>query len=254
MPNRRLPNTISSVIRTLTTAREAWKQFPQDRLITPAHWAKLDDSNAASFLNQLLKEAGDVPLALAAQAPLTGALSQTVARLTVFVSHFHQVYDLGVARGVFTPGSRAFYGREVTATTLPDLSTIGAVIEAAGRIAAGEAARNFAEGAGHVAMALPSAAEVAAVHAEAVQKRAASEAAKLHTDTQQGELAVLYTEAQKLAVSIINTIEFHLGERPDLDDAGRRRIARHWGVVYVNDDGTAAHEPEPAPEPAATAG
>jgi len=219
-----------------------------DRLITAAHWAKLDDSKADSLLSKFLKEAGDVPAALAAQAPLTDALSQTLAKLTLHVSHFHQVYDLGVARGIFTAGGRAFYDRDVNATALPDLTTIGNVIDAAAKIAPGEAARQAAEGAKHIPMALPSAAEVAAVHADAVAKRAASEAAKLNTDTQQGELAALYPEAQKLAVSLINTVEFNLGEREDLDDAGRRRIARAWGVVYVNEDGTAAGEP-PMPMP-----
>ena len=47
------------------------------------------------------------------------------------VSHFHQVFDFGVLRGVFDPGERAFYGRDVSATTLPDLSTYDLVNEAA---------------------------------------------------------------------------------------------------------------------------
>jgi len=247
MPNRRLPNSLAAVIRTLTTARDAWTQFPSDRLISPAHWAKLDPAAPDSFLNLLLKEAGDVPLALAAQAPLTSAFSQSLARLTLLVSHFHQVYDLGVDRGAFSPGGRAFYDRSVTSTAIPDLSTALKVLEAAAHIATGEAARKTAEGAAHIPMTLPSAAEVATARADTVQKRAASEAAKLNTDTQEGELARLYPEAQKLAVSLINTIEFNLDERANLDDAGRRRIARQWGVVYVNNDGTAAQDPEPAP-------
>jgi len=250
MPTRRLPNSTVTVIRTLTAARDAWKQFPNDRLITAAHWVKLDDANPQSFLSRLLKEAGDVPNALAAQAPLTSALTQAMDRLTLFVSHFHQVYDLGVDRGVFTAGGRAHYDRDITATALPDLSNITAVLEAASKIAPGEAARKAAEGTAHVPMALPSAAEVAAAHADAAAKRAAAEAAKLNTDTQQGELAALYPEAQKLAVSLINTVEFQLGERDDLDAAGRRRIARLWGVVYINDDGSAAEESPPSPAPA----
>lgn len=254
MPTRRLPNSTITVIRTLTTARDAWKQFPNDRLITAAHWAKLDDANPQSFLSRLLKEAGDVPNALATQAPLTSTLGRAMDRLTLFVSHFHQVYDLGVARGVFTPGGRAHYDRDITATALPDLSSITAVLEAASKIAPGEAARAIAEGTAHIPMALPSAAEVSTAHTDALSIRAAAEAAKLNTDTQQNELAALYPEAQKLAVSLINTIEFNLGERDDLDDAGRRHIARLWGVVYINDDGSAAEEggpvtPKPAPVP-----
>ena len=43
---------------------------------------------------------------------------------------------------------------------------------------------------------------------------------------------------EALAVSLINIIEFHLTERPDLDAPDRRHIARAWGVVYINDDGS----------------
>lgn len=240
MPYRRLPNTIGSGIRTLTTARDAWKQFPNERLITAAHWAKLDDTKADSLLSKFLKEAGDVPQALAAQAPLTDTFGQSLAKLTLFVSHFHQVYDLGVARGTFTAGGRAHYDRDITATSVPDLSSYDAVIEAAAAIIKGEAARKTAEGTAHLPMALPSAAEIAALHADTVAKHTASEVAKANTGKQQTELAAIYPDAQKLAVSIINTVEFTLGEREDLDDPGRRRIARLWGVVYVNDDGSAA--------------
>lgn len=242
MPYRRLPNTISAVLRTLTTARDAWKQFSDARLIKPEHWAKLDDGDPASLLHRLLKEAGDVPLALAAQAPLTDAANKALARLTLYVSHFHQVYDFGVARGVFTAGGRAYYGREVGAASLPDLSSTAAVLEAAGKIAPGETRRAQAGGAGHVPMALPSAAQVAAILAEVEPLHRQSEAAKAHTDRQQEELGALYPEAQKLAVSICNTVEFNLSEREALESGGRRRIARLWGVVYI-------YEPQETPDP-----
>ena len=249
MPSRQLPNTISSVVRSLTAARDGWTRFPSARLISAAHWAKLDPAAPAGLLNRFLKEAGDVPLALAAQAPLTDAFAKSLARLTLHVSHFHQVYDLGVARGVFSPGGRAFYNRDVSATTLPPLTTAADVIAAAAAIVSGETARAAAEGPAHVPMALPAAAQIVALLADTRAKHAASESAKLNTDTQQGELAALYPEAQQLAVSIYNTIEFQLSERPDLDAPGRRRIARAWGVVYLNDDGTEATEPAPAPTP-----
>jgi hypothetical protein len=252
MPSRRLPNTISSVIRSLSAARDGWNQFPGNRLITPAQWAKLDPAAPNSLLNRLLKEAGDVPLALAAQAPLTDTFGRLLARLTLHVSHFHQVLDFAIERGDLTAASRAFYDRDLTATTLPPLGNIAEVMDAAGKITTGEAARAAAEGAAHIPMALPSAASVSALHLETTAARAASETAKLNTDTQQGELAALYPEAQALAVSLINTVEYHLGERPDLDAPGRRRIARAWGVVYINDDGTVEDEttpPTPPPAP-----
>jgi hypothetical protein len=66
--------------------------------------------------------------------------------------------------------------------------------------------------------------------------RHAAEAIKANTDKQQDELGSICLEAHKLAVSIINTAEFQLGQREDPDAAGCRRIARQWDVVYVNDD------------------
>ncbi len=248
MPKRRLPYTNVTVIRSLTTARDAWKQFPNDRLISPAHWAKLDGADPNSFLSRLLKESNDVDIALAAQTPATSALTRAIDKLAMTVSHFHQVYDLGVARGTFTPGGRAYYGRDVTAATLPDLSTIPAILEAGGKIAIGEVARQTAEAAAFTPMALPSAAEAATAHADASQKRHTAQTAKLTTDAEQGGAAALYPEAQQLAVSIINTIEFHLTEHPGLDAPGRRRIARAWGVVYINDDGSVEDGTAPAPE------
>ncbi len=250
MPSRRLPNTTSAVIRSLTAARDAWSQFPDNRLITATHWAALDpSSNPASLLTRFLKEAGDVPLALAAQAPLTDAFGKSLARLTLYTSHFHQVLDFAIERGLLPPASRAFYDRDLSATTLPPLGNAFEVLDAATKILSGESARASAEGVSHIPMAMPSAAEIAAVHSETVAARAASETAKLNTDTQQGELAVLYPAAQALAVSIINTIEYQLGERTDLDAPGRRRIARAWGVIYINDDGTVNEESAPPPVP-----
>jgi hypothetical protein len=248
MPHRRLPNTNSSVIRTLTTASGAWTDYPAARLISDAQWAKLDQAQPTSLLSRLLKEAGDVPLALAAQAPLTDASTRGLARLTLFVSHFHQVYDFGVARNAFTAGGRAFYDRDVGAAVLPDLTTATAVLTAASKIAPGEAKRQTAEAAAFRAMALPSAAEVTAVYAEVEPLHRQSEVAQAFTAQQQNELSALYPAAQKLAVAICNTVEYHL-ENDDqythLDAPARRRLARIWGVVYIYEPNETPDESDP---------
>jgi len=261
MPYRRLPNTVTAVIRQLTTAREAWHQYPAARLITTAQLDKLDDGPySTSLLSRLIKEAGDVPLALAAQAPLTDAANKALARLTLYVSHFHQVYDLGVTRGVFTAGGRSYYGREVTSSSLPELGGAVEVFEAARRIGSGETSRRAAEGPTSIAMALPSAAEVTAVYTSTKARHDASLIAQAATDLEQNELAALYPEAQRLAVQLCNTVEFRL-ENDDgyqhLNAAGRRAIARRWGVVYIYDagetpdpgDNNAANTTLPSPTP-----
>jgi hypothetical protein len=101
-------------------------------------------------------------------------------------------------------------------------------------------------------MALPSAAEVAAVHAEVAALHSQSEVAQTFTAQQQNELAALYPEAQKLAVAICNTVEYRLeNDDPDehLDAPARRRIARLWGVVYIYDQ---SETPDPGDTTATT--
>jgi len=259
-----------AIIRTLTIARDTWKNTPAgDRALSADHWSKLDDSVPNSFLNGLLKEASDVDLAQAGQAPLTTAISLTAARLTMVVSHFHQVLDLGIARGTFTPGARSYYGRDITASSIPDVSSYESVLEAANKIVEGETARAAAEADGvprygaatygsgvryasandstaHVPMALPSAAQVAALRDEFVTIHNQVQQAEVNTDREQEELRALYDEAQALAVDICDTVEFYY--RKDPDASSRRAKCARWGVVYVYD----ANEPPPAPTPPPT--
>jgi hypothetical protein len=233
MPYRRIPNSMPAVLRTLKTARDTYKTTPiaAERAITAEQFAKLDDANANSLLSRLLKEASDVDLAQAAQAPLTTQLAQTAARLTMFVSHFHQVLDLGIARGTFAAGARSFYGRDVHATAIPDLATYDAVADAAEKIGAGETARSVAEGAGYRPMDLPNASEIAVLSAQFDTLRAQSRQAQTHTDTQREEAGALYPEAQALAVDLCDTVEFFY--RKDPDPASRRAKCVRWGVVYI---------------------
>lgn len=247
MPHRRLPNSIPAVLRVLKTARDRYKNTPvvTDRAISAALFAQLDDANPASLLSRLIKEANDVDLGQAAQAPLTSSLSQAAAQLTMFCSHFHQVLDLGIARGTFLPGARSYYGRDIGATELPDLSTYDAVKEAADKIVSGEEDRLTAEGATTPAMALPSAAEVQTVRDTFVAMRNASQAALANTNTQQEEAMALYPEAQALAVEICDTVEFFY--RKDPVPSSRREKSARWGVVYLYDPGE--EEPPPTPPP-----
>ncbi len=248
MPYRKLPNSMPAVIRTLKTARDAWKNTPvaADRALSADQWAKLDDAAPTSLLNRLLKEASDVDLAQAGQSPLTTQVSQTAAQLTLHVSHFHQVLDLGIVRGKFAVGARSYYGRDVTATTIPDLSSYGAVAEAAESVVKGEAARQTAEGAGYIAMALPSAAEVGAWRAQFNTLLGQSKQAQGNTDKQREELQALYPEAQALAEDLCDTAEFFY--RKDPDASSRRVKCARWGVVYLYDQ-PAAPAPTPIPTP-----
>ena len=270
MPTRRLANSVPTIIRCLKTARDEWKRTPlaASRAITAEQWAQLDDTVPASLLNRFLKEASDVDKALAAQAPVTSKLSDTADQLSMTISHFHQVFDLGVARGVFAAGARSYYQRAVAATTIPDLSGYDAIADEAENIVKGEADRAAAEGhavtfdsgvtydsgvrfdsvTGYTPMALPSAAEVAALLATFKTLRDESNEVQVDTDKQREDLQTLYPEALALAVDICDTVEFFY--RKDPDDSSRRQKCERWGVVYVADNTPAT--PTPTPTPTAT--
>lgn len=248
MPSRRLPNTTPAVLRTLKTAHDTYKNTPNaaDRAISGEQFAQLDlAATPPSLLSRFMKESSDVDNAQAGQAPLTSDLAQKSARLTTFVSHFHQVLDLGITRGEFRTGARSYYGRDVTATTLPDLTTYDAVADAAQKIVTGEAARQAAETTGFKPMALPTAAEVGAHLAAFTTARNASQQAQVKTDQERADVSALYPAAQELAVDLCDTVEFFY--RKDLDPASRRARCARWGVVYF-------YEPNEAPTPTVTDG
>lgn len=187
-------------------------------------------------------------LAQAAQAPLTTALSQQGARLTMLVSHFHQVLDLGIIRSAFAAGARSYYGRDVGASSIPDLSTYDLVAEAAERVVTGEAARQTAEGAAFVPMTLPSAAEIATTRTAFLTLRNQQTQAVVKTDREREELSALYAPGYALAVDICDTVEFYF--RKDPDPGSFRTKCQRWGVVYIYEDGTAVPAPPPpAPNP-----
>ena len=242
MASRRLPNSTPAVLRTLRAAHDTYLNtaIAADRAITAEQFAQLNLATPTSMQSRFIKESSDVDIAQAAQSPLTSDLTQKAARLTMFVSHFHQVLDLGIARSDFAIGTRSYYGRDVSATALPDLSTYEAVADAAAKIATGEAARALADGSGYLAMSLPSAGDVGTHEALFLAAFAASQRAQVKTDEERADVSTLYPEAQALAVDLCDTIEFYY--RKDPDPASRRAKCSRWGVVYF-------YEPNETPDP-----
>ena len=242
MASRRLPNSTPAVLRTLRAAHDTYLNtaIAADRAITAEQFALLNLAVPTSMQSRFIKESSDVDIAQATQSPLTSDLAQKAARLTMFVSHFHQVLDLGIARGDFAIGTRSYYGRDVSATALPDLSTYEAVADAAAKIATGEAARVLADGSGYLAMALPSAGDVGTHEAAFLAAFAASQRAQVKTDEERADVSTLYPDAQALAVDLCDTIEFYY--RKDPDPASRRAKCSRWGVVYF-------YEPNETPDP-----
>ncbi len=241
MAYRRLPNSTPSVLRTLNKMRDTYLLTPAaERAITAAQFAQLDASVPTSFLNRFRKEVSDVDTAQAAQGPLTTALTRAAAKLTMYVSHFHQVFDLGVARGNFQAAARSHYGRDISSNAIPDLSTYQALEEAAQKVMSGEAARQTAEASAYLPMSLPSAADISGVYSGFRNLHEASQRAQGNTNREQEEASALYPEAQALAVDLCDTVEFF--HRKDPSASSRRAKCIRWGVVYIYEAGETPDE------------
>lgn len=250
MPYRRLPNTYASVLRTLKTARDKYKNTPDvlDRAISAAQFTMLTDTGEPeSFLTKFERECSEVDIALASQGALTSDLSKKAARATMLVSHFHQVFDLAVDRGQFQAGARRFYGRDISATKGPRLVSYGEVVEAAEAIVKGEADRAAAESASYMAMSNPSAAEVGTALEEFRTAHVAAAGAQEKTDKEREDAGALYPQAQALAVDICDTVEFFY--RNDPVASSRRVKCERWGVVYVFGAGETPAPQPPGPNP-----
>ncbi len=253
MPHRILANSIPTALRVLKKARDQYllTTNPAERAITAEQFAGLDPVDPPapaqpSFLNQFIKETGEVDIALGEQGTATDNFNAARKRAAMFVSHFHQVYDLGVAREVFTAAGRSYYGRNISDTTIPDPSDDDDLSDALDAIIKGETDRQAAEGAAFVAMSNPSAAQVATVRTAFTTARNPKNLALQKTDREREEASAKLPAALERCKDIYDTVEYFY--RKDPDDSSRRQKCARWGVMYASDPN------EPAAEGGTTGG
>jgi len=167
----------------------------------------------------------------AAKANLNGNThlkATTIARCHLLVSHFIQVFNLGVERGDYPAAHRAFYSLPDARFKVPAKSDYFNTLQWAENIIEGDAARIAAGGA---PMANPSVAQVQAAHLAA--KTAFSNQSLLSDALRktQKELRALNPKADALIKRVWDEVETYYGEKPP---EGKRNSSRLWGVQYVS--------------------
>jgi len=237
MPYRHLPNTDSQRLLALNSAHEKWiaTTAPADRLLTAAQFAQLDLTLPDSLHSLFKKDVGEASAALAAQGGLTTQHDTAHSALAQIVSQFIQVFNLGVARGVFPRADRAYYGLDLNQSDVPLMASHADIQLWAGKLIDGEAARTAKGGA--TAMAMPAIGEVAAALTAATTLKQTQTGAKDTYDKEQADVSSARAAIDALIADLWETIEFNLRK---LDGPSRRRRAREWGVVYLSRPG----EPE----------
>ena len=148
------------------------------------------------------------------------------------ISHFIQVFNMAIARGVFTASDRTYYQLDASSEAVPDLKSTAAARLWAARIASGETARVAAGG---TPMSLPTAADVATALTTYNAADAAQTSAKTAYDVGQEAVSNQRPTVDALIRDLWDTIEYNLRAN---DPTSLRRKAREWGMTYDNDEPT----------------
>ena len=233
MPTINRPRTAAERLQALEAAKaKADVTAPADLAITAATLAWL-----TTFLPLFRTELQQVGSALSAQSAATNVVEAAQPRMKIFISHFFQVFNLGITRGVYTADQRAHYMLNVNQVDLPRLRTEQEIATWGGRIVTGDAARVAAGGA---AMANPSAAQVGAEHTLFVAAQGDQSTKKDAYDNEQEDVLEMNEECDDLIDDIWDECEFTFRKNTP---PSKRRKCREYGVVYVPNPGEA-----PSPE------
>lgn len=221
MPYRKLPESALGLQKGMEDAESKSTTSPDDAIsadtlvqlgiVKPQYNAKIADMNAAK------------------QEQVEASLEEdeTLRICRMFVSHFLQVFNLGVHRGVHPASARAFYGLDVNQEELPSLTKENDVIHWALQIKNGEAARVAAGG---TAMTNPTAAEVETSYNNYKAKHDVQSDLKDVFDDEQQEVAAMFDTVKELVTDMWDQVEFFYRKEPT--EASKRRKCREWGVVY----------------------
>jgi len=227
MPIRRLPRTDEERASALNMAKKRKEEVSATEV--PMSASTISRLDAAQLEFQLhLQERGN---ALSAQSKATAAAEPLRAKARMYISHFFQVFNLGVTRELFPAAHRGFYQLDMNCEAVPVLDSAENITRWGQRIIEGDAARVAAGGA---AMALPSAAEVQTVFEAYLAASVTQAERKAAYDIAQECVATMRPDIDSLIVRMWNEIEAAYSEE---GASSKRRKARQWGVVYISSPG-----------------
>nr|WP_319511597.1 hypothetical protein [uncultured Draconibacterium sp.] len=247
MPYRRMPVSIIDRNKVLETTSEKASSTPADQ------WAISTETQTrlTTLYPAFRQEMGERQEQFAKQAEATEVENTQQQVLHRSVSHFFQVFNLAVERGVFSPADRLYYGLSASQTELPKLGTEQDLVTWARNLIDGEAKRtqeSIPEAPAvpvapdveptseqdAVPMSNPSAAEVETELNKYVELRNAQSAEKQAFDAENKDVLDMLPEIDELIRDIYDEVEFYYRKETP---ANRRKLAREWGVVYVSRPG-----------------
>ena len=171
--------------------------------------------------------------AKAQQTMLTPAKDAEIDILRRNVSHFIQVFNMGVVRSKYPAADRSYYQLPVGNAAVPNLDDQEHVMQWASRLITGDTLRVAAGGA---AMANPDISEVQAALLATETQYNSQNLASEALDLAEEAVADTNPAVDKLIKRIWDEVETFYGEE---DAPSKRENARRWGVIYVTEGNVA---------------
>lgn len=165
-------------------------------------------------------------VALAAQTAKTTDVYEAKHQAQMYISHFFQVFNLGVARGKYPASERALFQMPVSSAAGPNLDSEEAIIEWGVNVVSGDAQRISAGG---TAMSNPTTEEVAEVLEAFNTLNTQQSELKDAYDNAQQAVTNLRTEADAVIKKVWDETETYFNEETP---SSMRRKCREWGIKY----------------------
>lgn len=220
---RVLPETHDEFIEALHLAKNKLDSIlPANNPLSANTTTRLN--NMVALFDTKAQDISTAAFAYNGNTPLKESAQQTCF---LFVSHFIQVFNLGVKRNVYAAAQRDFFDLPVSSDVLPDLVKGVDIMLWANKIVNGDPLRVAAGGA---AMSNPTDAEVHTALSAFVAAFTAQSNFKDALDIAQEALEALLPEAEKVVRKVWDELETFYNEE---SDESRRDNCREWGVVYM---------------------
>lgn len=223
MPTIRRPKTDNQRLQALESAKLKSDVTPPGSLaFSPAVLATL-----LAFLPNFRQQMLERGVALSAQSGSTSLADTAKERLKKFISHFFQVFNLGIDRGTYTADQRPHYLLDANQEELPQMDTEQQIQMWGNRVVDGEATRTAA---GFPAMSNPTSGDVQAELTLYTTRQGDQSVKKEAYDNEQEDVEELRTDADDLIADIWDEVEFTFRKETP---SSKRRKAREYGLVYV---------------------
>ena len=225
MASRFIPNSYPTLFEYISKMDQKMAGVaPADRPFSVSSWTRYQD-NRTIFLNELQEYQNSTSV----QKLATDTAIASWTKLYKHVSHYFQVLNLAIERGVFPASVRSFYG--LADGKNPTLNTDADLTSWSAKIKTGDAARVAAGG---TPMFMPSAAEVETTRTGFNTDQQAQADAKLSNIKEQADVAKVFENMVKAIMDLYAQLEFAYRD----ESIGYiHNVIREYGMQFINNAG-----------------